>query len=129
LRSIDELTVNEPVECFYICWILLNAFLIRFDGHEFIILRFVALRFDKGSTTLHLLVAVAVIQLHFQGGKALVILLVQEQRTCCQQLEADVVGEQFVLQKERVHLLEVSISEVALAEQIDGSDVVVGEGD
>ena len=67
--------------------------------------------------------------MQFQCGQTLLVLLVLEKCSCCQYLKADVIAKQFVLLKQSVHFLEISVSEIALSQQIDACDGVVGEGD
>lgn len=102
--------------------------MIRLNGHQLIVLRLEALSLNESTAAFHLLVTIAVVQLHFQSGQALVILLVQQQGARCQQLEADVVGKKLVLEEEGVHFFEVAVAEVALSKEIDPCDMVVGEG-
>lgn len=65
LRSCDELTVNESIECFYIGWIFLNAFNVLFDCLSFILLGFVALGSDEGLAAFHFAIDIGVVKLHF----------------------------------------------------------------
>ena len=119
----DELAVDEAVEGFYVGGVFLDAFLVGVDGHEFVVLGFEAVGADEGLAALHLAVAVGVVELHFEDGEALVVLLVEEEGAGGEQLEADVVAEHLVLQEERVHLFEVAVPEVALAQQVHRRDV------
>lgn len=100
-----------------------------FDGHQFVFLSFVALRSDKSFATFHLAIAVGMVELHFQGGQALFVLFVLEEGSGCQNLEADIVAEEFVLLEERVNFPEVSIPEVAFSQKVEGGDMGVTESD
>lgn len=42
-------------------------------------------------------------------------MLIVEESSCCEQLKADVIVEEFVVLEEGVHFLVVSVSEIALA--------------
>lgn len=56
------------------------------------------------------------------------VLFVVEKGAGGEELEADVVGEEFVLLEEGVDLFEVVVAEVALAQEVEGGDVILGEG-
>jgi hypothetical protein len=65
--------------------------LIRLNCHQLIILSLKTLRLYERSATLHFLIAVVIIELHFKGGEALIILFIVEQGTRCQQLKTDIM--------------------------------------
>jgi hypothetical protein len=125
----DELAVYQSVECLYVGEIFLDAFGVELDCHEFVFLGLVALGADEGAAALHFAVTVGVLELEFEGGEALFVLFVLEEGAGGQDLETYVVAQQFVLLEEGVHLLEVTVAEVAFAQQVDAGDVRVAQGD
>jgi hypothetical protein len=77
------LAIYKSVKGLDVGGVLLNALLVGLDGHQLIVLGLKALSLNESTAALHLLVAIAVVKLHFQRGQTLVVLLVQQQRPGC----------------------------------------------
>ena len=82
---------------------------------------------DKSSATFHLPIKVSIFKLELEYIKALIVLLVEEERADSQDLEADILVEHFVVLKERIDPLVVFVVEVTLPHQVHHCDVIVGE--
>ena len=65
LSSSYQLTINQPIKGLHIGRILLDTLLVILHCLQFVLLGLIALRRDIGFATLHLPIAIGIVQLYF----------------------------------------------------------------
>jgi hypothetical protein len=121
------LAVDKTVECLSVGVVFLEGLLVGFDGEGFVLLGFVTLSANEAFAAFHFVVNEGVIEVEFQNCETLFILFVKVKGLGSQELETDVMTEEFSALEEGMNLFKIIVPEIAFTHEVDTANMAVRE--